>query len=827
MEISFQPYLILIAFSLWLHLNAGSVRSLCLEDQQSSLLKFKQTLIFDPALSSKLVSWDSSANCCSWPGVTFSGSGHVIGLDLSNESISSGIDSSSSLFDLHHLQSLNLALNRFNGTRIPSGLDKLANLRHLKLSYSEFNGQIPTEISGLTRLVFLDISVSRDPHSFYFYSHAELKLENPNLSMLVRNLTRLREFHLQGTNISAEGPERCRALSSLPRLRVLNLADCLLSGPIDSSLAKMKLLSVIQLSFNQLSAPVPEFVGNFLNLASLHLKGCDLHGKFPAKVFQLLTLQSLDISSNPLLQGFLPEFPENGSLQILVLESTNFSGMIPSSVGNLKMLSTLQLSSCNFSTSIPNSIGSLANLIHLDLSYNWFSGAIPSFSMLKNLVDLDLSHNNLSGPISSTHWANLSNLVNLQLYDNSLKGVIPSSLFSLPSFQRIDLSNNRFSGQIGDFPIVSSSQLVALDLSNNKLNGSIPSYFFKLQGLKQLILPSNSFNGTLELSIIQKLGNLSALVLSFNDLLVDDGFVTRDISNILQQTQFIDYSENQFNSVIPTDIGRIPKSLANCKMLEVLDVGNNGINDSFPCWLSTISSLRVLVLRSNKFYGSIECPDVVIVTNKGIKIELAKILTIFTSIDFSCNNFEGKIPGVIGEFRGLYFLNLSHNFLAGPIPSSLGNLQYLESLDLSTNNLSGEIPQQLGCLNFLEVLNLSLNQLKGRIPKANQLQTFSEDSFKDNKGLCGTPLMDCGANMQPQSEGKNSDNGAKIDWNLISAEVGFVFGLAIVILPLLFWKRWRIWALKAHRRRNQRSADENGAYCCLDIVVPEIRYANI
>jgi hypothetical protein len=33
-----------------------------------------------------------------------------------------------------------------------------------------------------------------------------------------------------------------------------------------------------------------------------------------------------------------------------------------------------------------------------------------------------------------------------------------------------------------------------------------------------------------------------------------------------------------------------------------------------------------------------------------------------------------------------------------------------------------------------------------------------------------------------------------IEWNYISAELGFVFGFGIVIIgPLMFWKKWRIW----------------------------------
>lgn len=115
----------------------SAVHSKCIEDQQLSLLHLKQTVVFDSSVSSKLISWNSSTDCCSWVGVTCSSNGHVIGLDLSTEFISSGLDNSSSLFDLQDLQSLNLAYNYdFSGSQIPTAIGKLTNLRYLNLSHN-------------------------------------------------------------------------------------------------------------------------------------------------------------------------------------------------------------------------------------------------------------------------------------------------------------------------------------------------------------------------------------------------------------------------------------------------------------------------------------------------------------------------------------------------------------------------------------------------------------------------------------------------------------------------------------------------------------------
>ncbi|KAL6336591.1 hypothetical protein AAG906_025596 [Vitis piasezkii] len=551
----------------------------CLEDEMLLLLQLKSTLKFNADASNKLVSWNQSADCCSWGGISWDATGHVVALDLSSEFISGGFYSSSSIFSLQYLQSLNLANNTFFSSEIPSGFDKLGNLTYLNLSKAGFSGQIPIEISRLTRLVTIDIS------SFnYLFETPTLKLEQPNLRMLVQNLKELRKLYLNGVDISAPGNEWCQALSSsVPNLRVLSLSWCFLLGPIDSSM-------------------VP-------------------------------TLQILDLSDNQLLWGALPEFPQTR---------------------------------CNFSGPIPSFIENLTRLFYLDLSSNGFTSSIPSFHSSKNLTHINLS--------------SLLNLVNLDLHHNLLHGGLPLSIFSHLSLQNIWLSNNQFSSQLNEFSVVANSLSV-----------------FDLRALHVLELSFNNLSGTLELSKFQELGNLTTLSLSHNKLSIN---VDESICNATF-LQVLDLSDNALSGGIPSclienealavlNLRRnmtIPESVANCKGLEVLNLGNNYIDDNFPCWLKNISSLRVLVLRANRFHGTIGCPnrnstwpmlqivdladnnfsefselyyqDAVTVTSKGQEMELVKVLTLFTSIDFSFNKFEGQIPEEMGNFISLYVLNLS------------------------------------------------------------------------------------------------------------------------------------------------------------------------
>ncbi|XVF77154.1 hypothetical protein PTKIN_Ptkin14bG0018200 [Pterospermum kingtungense] len=198
--------------------------------------------------------------------------------------------------------------------------------------------------------------------------------------------------------------------------------------------------------------------------------------------------------------------------------------------------------------------------------------------------------------------------------------------------------------------------------------------------------------------------------------------------------------------------GPLTRSILNCKSLEVVDLGNNKINGTFPHWLGSLPQLQVLILRSNQLKGSIHdsrpsasfskiqifdlsnnyftgrLPVRYIknfnaminvtfngsakeymgesdergsfytysigIAMKGLLIEVVKIFTKLTSIDLSNNKFEGQIPKVIGNIKSLKGLNLSHNNPNGSIPNSEGNLINLEWLDLSSNLLVGEIPER-------------------------------------------------------------------------------------------------------------------------------------
>ncbi|XP_059661241.1 receptor-like protein 43 [Cornus florida] len=171
-------------------------------------MHFKQSLSIikshfvslDPSAYPKVASWNtSSSDCCSWDGVTYDDdTGRVIGLDISSSFLSGFINTNNTLFCFVHLQTLNLVDNYFNKSQIHVGL--LSRLTFLNLSYTEFAGQIPLEISNLTKLT-----------SLHLLRNSLLELVKPGLTSLVQNVMDLKELYLN-QNLVKQSWRACRGL---------------------------------------------------------------------------------------------------------------------------------------------------------------------------------------------------------------------------------------------------------------------------------------------------------------------------------------------------------------------------------------------------------------------------------------------------------------------------------------------------------------------------------------------------------------------------------------------------------------------------------------
>ncbi|XP_050900102.1 receptor-like protein 7 [Lathyrus oleraceus] len=722
------------------------------------------------------------------------------------------------------LHMLKVSNTSFSGS-FPYTIGNMRNLSELDISNCKFNGTLPISLSNLTELRYMDLSSNSFTGPM------------PSLGM-AKNLTHLDLSH---NRLSGAIPSSSH-FEGLHNLVSIDLRDNSINGSIPSSLFALTLLQKIQLSSNQFSK-----FDEFLNVSSsvvniLDLSSNNLSGPIPKYIFQLGSLSVLDLSSNRLNGSLqLDELLELRNLTALNLSYNNISinvNVVNADLTSFHNISTLSLASCNLKV-FPRFLRNKSRLNILDLSNNQIQGKVPNWIWrLQNLQSLNVSHNmltDLEGPLQNlTH-----NLIALDLHNNQLRGPIPA----FPKYASyLDYSMNKFRSlpqDLGNY----QNFTIFLSLSNNNLQGSLPDSLCNASNLQVLDMSNNNISGIIPTCLMTQ--NLVVLNLKKNNLL-------GSIPDVYPPSCALRTLDLQMNNLD----GQIPKSLANCSTMEVLDLANNNIIDTFPCFLKDISTLRVLVLRKNKFYGPIECPTTddtwpmlqiidlafnnfsgklpeksftgweammsdknqidskvnhirfevlqfdgiyyensVTVTSKGQQLELVKIISIFTTIDFSSNHFQGPIPKVLMDFKALYILNISNNHFSGEIPSSIGNMKQLESLDLSNNSLVGEIPMQLESLSFLSYLNLSFNHLVGKIPTGTQLQSFPASSFEGNDGLYGPPLTEIPDDKRQDEVHPELACGrlaCSIDWNFLSVELGSVFGLGIVICPLMFWKKWRI-----------------------------------
>ncbi|KAJ6889858.1 hypothetical protein NC651_023577 [Populus alba x Populus x berolinensis] len=445
-----------ILFLLHFHSTISSPH-FCAHDQSLSLLQFKESFSINSSASwncqhPKTESWKEGTDCCLWDGVSCDlKTGHVTGLDLACSMLYGTLHSSSTLFSLHHLRMLDLSDNDFQSSHISSRFGQFSNLTHLNLNFSGFAGQVPSEISHLSKLVSLDLSIN------YFPS-----LEPISFDKLVRNLTKLRDLTLGYVNMSLVAPNSLTNLSS--SLSSLSLQDCGLQGKFPGNIFLLPNLESLDLSYNE------GLIGSFpsSNLSNI-------------SEFQHDSLTYLDLSNNH-LHGPIPSlvFKQENLTTLILASNSKLTGEISSSICKLRFLRVLDLSNNNFSGFMPLCLGNFSNmLLVLHLGMNNLQGTIPStFSNDNSLEYLNLNGNELEGKIS-LYIINCTMLEFLHLGNNKIEDIFPCFLETLPQLEILVLKSNKLQGFVkGPTTYNSFSKLWIFDISTNNFSRPLPTGYF-------------------------------------------------------------------------------------------------------------------------------------------------------------------------------------------------------------------------------------------------------------------------------------------------------------------------------------------------------------
>ncbi|XP_045828099.1 receptor-like protein 6 [Trifolium pratense] len=575
-------------------------------------------------------------------------SDYVIGLDLSCNNLKGELHPNSTIFQLRHLQQLNLAFNLFFPSSLHDGIGDLVNLTHLNVSNSYLSGNIPSTISHLSKLISLNpltwkklIHNATNLRDLYL-DYVDLSLITESSLSMLKNLSSslvslsLRSTELQG-NLSSD-------VLSLPNLQKLDLSyNYDLIGQLPKSNWSMP-LRYLDLSSTSFSGEIPYSIAQLKSLTHLYLQECNLDGTIPLSLWNLTQLTYLDLSENKLVGPIPNEITKHSKLSHVDLGSNMLSGTIPHWCYNLPSLLVLRLSNNHLTDFIgefttyslhylglsnnnlhghfPNSIFELQNLAGLDLSSTNLSGVVDfnQFSIFNILQSLNLSHNNFLSINIDSKVESISSpyLAWLDLSFSNINS-FPKFLARLPNLQSLDLSNNNIHGKIPKWfhKLLNSSEYIYyIDLSFNKLQGDLPVPPYRIQ---YFLLSNNKFTGDISSSFCNA-SSLEVLNLAHNKL---TGMIPQCLGT-LPSLSVLDLQMNNLYGSIPTNFskqnrfetiklngnqleGPLPHSLAHCKKLEVLDLGNNIIDDVFPNWLGILPELQVLSLRSNKLYGTITC----------------------------------------------------------------------------------------------------------------------------------------------------------------------------------------------------------------------------
>jgi Leucine-rich repeat (LRR) protein len=402
------------------------------------------------------------------------------------------------LGELTALQTLKLELNQFGPGKLPESFKNLTKLETVWLASSGLTGEFPGFVTGMSEMVWLDLSNnsftgSIPPAIWNLPKLQVLYLYSNNLAGNVVidgaiGATGLIEIDISYNELTGAIPEK---FGSLTKLKNLNLNTNSFSGEIPASLARLPSLVFLWLFHNNLTGSLPAELGMHSPvLRDIQVDDNDLSGPIPAGVCQNRGLWIISASNNSLNGSIPASLASCPALISLQLQHNKLSGEVPAALWTETKLMTLLLQNNGGLTgTLPETL--FWNMTKLYISNNRFSGALPAAAALLKKFYAD--NNRFSGEIPAGLAAGMPLLQEFILSSNQLSGAIPESVASLRGVTQMNFSNNQLTGDIpaalGSMPVLN-----LLDLSSNQLSGGIPASLGALR-LSQLNLSSNRLTG--------------------------------------------------------------------------------------------------------------------------------------------------------------------------------------------------------------------------------------------------------------------------------------------------------------------------------------------
>ncbi|KAJ8617362.1 hypothetical protein MRB53_013548 [Persea americana] len=523
-----------------------------------------------------------------------------------------------SLYNLSSIRLLDVGFNRLNGSLPPELGLIFPNLEALYVPVNRFTGLIPVSLGNASRLFHL----SFDSNNF--------------TGSMPENLGRLKGlvwfdvFENQLVNKKEEEFTFITSLTNCSVLKRLSLSNNQFSGRLPNSIANLSTqLTWLWLEGNQFFGAIPRGLENLANLVLLDLGDNLFTGTIPIHLMKLKRLQGLSISGNK-LSGKIPISVGNlTQLSKLDLGGNEPQGSIPLSLGKCRHLEYLHLDDNNLSGTIPNQVVDIPTLLWIHMGMNHLTGTLPlDIGQSKNLVRLNISNNRLSGKIPPSLSA-LTALQELDLSHNSLTGHIPSNLEQLLSLQYLNLAFNNLEGGVPEHGIFQNSSAISM-IGNAKLCGGIPKLQLPKCTKQDFKKQAKPFSRRVIIIIV-----VAAILFLF--ILVC--FLAIPSKKLREK---LASKSSMRKSYLQVTYGELFKATDGFSSANLIGEGSyssvyRGIIDR----MERIVAIKILNLQQRRASKSftVECRALSSICHRNI----ARVLTVCSSIDFSGNDFKALI----------------------------------------------------------------------------------------------------------------------------------------------------------------------------------------
>ncbi|XP_055800483.1 LRR receptor-like serine/threonine-protein kinase RGI3 [Solanum dulcamara] len=448
--------------------------------------------------------------------------------------------------------------------------------------------------------------------------------------------------------------------SKRQRVVALALPNLQLQGTISPSLANLSFLSVLNLDNNQLQGSIPASLFQHRRVQVISLAFNKLDGEMWKGPWYVPELRVFDLTNNS-LTGIIPPFIGNATKMMnFSLSGNRVSGNIPKEVGNLCQLADLYLTDNQLICSIPAILFNISSLLVISLYNNSLSGRLlldegNIVSNLKTYPEILVVYPSSRGSIwlfiqarEVLYWAYCNkwdyscfigkyfHSENSLLWKQSHSGAIPLELGKLSNLRELTFDQNY--NLIGQNPeaIFNISSLEIIDFSFNNLSGRIPTTTsLHLPNLKVLYLGTNKLEGEIPL-FITNASKLEILELDGNFL---TGAIPTNLGNLRELQSLFLYTNQLTNEPREREL-RFFNSLANCRMLQYLQVGTNPLTGVL---LNPIGNLSSTI---ENFYIADAHINGLILTSIGN-------ISCLVGLYFQGNNLAGSIPSEIGKLKQL------------------------------------------------------------------------------------------------------------------------------------------------------------------------------